>query len=306
MPDRVFYCRDAFDNIGVLDGSKEAVKSSDSPVEKSSKNIEIVEIEEVDIPSAPFYGVRQVSDINLEKVFDYLNLSSLFKIVWGYKRKGLSENEYLDMITGTAIPELEELKLKIIKSGVVMPLVSYGYFKARSVHNAIDIYDEEGDIRFKVSLPDRKLTGGVSLADYISKRDDRFDLLPMQIVTLGQAAADYCKTLFDGDNYKEYYMTHGLFTQLTEALAELAHKSIREELNIANDDAVTLDGILNGNYRGKRYSFGYRAVPNLEYNYFAAELLEADKIGVEVGTTFQMTPEYTTSALLIHHPKAKY
>ncbi len=311
MPDKVFYCRDAFDNIAAMNGKRKPAGITEAkPVirEKPAENTAARDgVEAADIPSAPFFGVKELENVDMEDVFGYVNKASLFSGSWGYKKKGPKDGEYDEMLKKTVIPEYEALKNRIIKEKAAEPKVIYGYFKARKRDNAVELFSEHTEYpALTLRFPVRKTPPFVSIADYFYEGGDKFDVMPVQIVTLGPKPVEYCKKLFASDNYKDYYMAHGLFTELTDALAEFVHKRIRKELLIDESDAKSIDGILAGKYRGRRYSFGYPMAPDLENNASLACLLGAERIGVEVNGLYQMVPEYTTSAIVVHHPAAVY
>ncbi len=126
------------------------------------------------------------------------------------------------------------------------------------------------------------------------------------VVTMGNAVSVAAAQLFAKDAYREYLELHGLSVQLTEALAEHWHARVRSELSFSNEDATELQQILDQGYRGSRYSFGYPACPNLEDQVQLCDLLDPARIGVELSEEFQLHPEQSTSAILVHHPEAKY
>ncbi len=298
MPGKVFHCRDAFDNIKVMKGDMLASQSRDKLVidmmEEAIENQDINPIErEKNIPEKPFSGVKVLSNINVNDVFKYIDKKSLFSNAWGYKPKDGNMDEYDSMIKKVAEPEFRSLKESIIQANVVDAKVVYGYFNVRRAYRTLEVYGEGEYPKNVISFPKRRAKPHNTIADYFIGDEGEFDILPIQIVTLGDKCADYCKKLFKAGNFKDYFMVHGMFTELTEALAEYMHARIRRELKIDNQ-------------RGTRYSFGYPLAPDLEYNEVIAKLLSADKIGVEVSEIYEMVPEYTTSAFIVHHSKASY
>lgn len=310
MPDKVFYCRDAFDNIAVMNGNRKAAKDMqiNQPSEKPAANTgKQSVIKATDIPYAPFFGVKELENINPEEVFDYLNKASLFSGGWGYKKKEMRDAEYEDMLKKNVLPEYEAMKSRILGENILVPKARYGYFKAVKRDSTVELFWERAEYPALVlRFPVRKTPPFISVVDFFSESADKPDVMPMQIVTLGQKPVEYCKKLFAANNYKDYYMAHGFFTEFTDALAEFVHKKIRQELQIDGSDAESIDGILSGKYRGRRYSFGYPMLPDIENNAALAGLLSAERIGVKVNNLYQMVPEYTTSAIIIHHPVATY
>ena len=312
MPDKIYYCKDAFDNIAAMDGSKKAaskVDSSSTVIEKVEEhtNVEranILKLNKSDIPEAPFYGTK-VIDADINEIFKYLNKPFLFSNIWGYKKKDLSCEDYEMLINDTAIPELKYLFKDIVHKKAVTPKAIYGYFKCRAVNNAIEVYTQDNGLLHTFAFPDSKATPKYSLADFISNNEEFYDVLPMQIVTLGDKPAQYCADLFKNNDYKNYYMAHGLFTELTESFAEYMHHIIRKELKIA-DKNETIENAIGDKYRSKRFSFGYPLCPDVENNTVLANMLQSERIGVKMSQSHQMQPEYSTSAFIIHHPNIKY
>ncbi len=311
MPEKVYYCKDAFDNIAVMDGSKKAAapaenkpKKEEVKVIKEEKRAEIRVLDKKDIPVPPFYNTK-VINADIQEVFKYLNKPFLFSNIWGYKKKDLSCEDYDMLINSTVYPELNNLMKDIISKKAAEPKAIYGFFKCRSVNNSILVYSEDNALIYTFTFPDSKAVPKYSLADYISSSDNDYDILPMQIVTLGEKPALYCEKLFKSNDYKNYYMAHGLFTELTESLAEYTHKLVRQELKIAKKDE-TIENTIAGRYRSKRFSFGYPLCPDTENNNIIANMLQSERIGVTLSQSHQMHPEYSTSAFIIHHPDINY
>lgn len=315
MPDKVYYCKDAFDNIAAMDGSKQPAQNIntakieinnnfDNPVEENNKRADIEAIDYNNLPKPPFWNTKIINaDIN--DAFKYLNKNFLFTNIWGYKRKEMSENEYNSLIKDTVEPELKNIFKDIIDKKAAEPKIIYGYFKCRSVENSIEVFAENETLLYTFSFPFSKSTPKYTLADFISKDEDHFDVLPVQLVTLGNKPAEYCNKLFKEGDYKNYYMAHGLFTELTEALAEYAHSLIRKDLKLS-DKNENIQDVLAGRYRSKRFSFGYPLCPEIEYNDIILNMLQSERIGVQFSESHQMHPEYSTAAFIIHHPKIKY
>ena len=312
MPEKVFYCKDAFDNIAAMDGSKkaaakiESISNMDLTIheEKSEKRADILKLSEKDIPKPPFFGTKVING-DMNEIYKYLNKPFLFSNIWGYKKKDLSCEDYEMLINGTALPELKNLFKDIMQKKAAEPKAIYGYFKCRAVNNAIEIYTQDNVLLHTFSFPDSKASPKYSLADFITTSEEYYDVLPVQIVTLGEKPAQYCAELFKANDYKNYYMAHGLFTELTESFAEYVHSIIRKELKIAeNNEAI--ENAVNGKYRSKRFSFGYPLCPDVENNTVLANMLQSERIGVKMSQSHQMQPEYSTSAFIIHHPNIKY
>lgn len=315
MPGKVFYCKDAFDNISAMDSEEgmagdtviSEVKATDKNADiddTGARRTDIVKPDAGSIPEAPFYGYK-IIDADIDMAYEYLNKNFLFSTIWGYKKKGMTEEEYSALISETAARDLETLWADIREKNAADTKCSIGYFKCRSAGNSIEVFSDSDKLLHTFNFPDSKSVPKYSLADFISSDDTFYDILPMQIVTLGDRPAEYCAEFFKNHDYKNYYMAHGLFTALTEALAEYIHHLIRMELGIGRAEESGAASVA-GKYRSKRFSFGYPLCPNIEYNEIIANMLHADKIGVKISETFQMNPEYSTSAFIICHPDVKY
>lgn len=308
MENYVYYCRDAFDNIAVMDNTRKpagVVVAKENNTNTQNKDIVIDNISVAEIPLSPFFGAKVLDNVDLEEVLTYLNKASLFTSSWGYKKGKTDDTEYNQLLKETIIPEYNQLKERIVNENAMELKAIYGYFKVRRSENSLILYNNDEKV-VTFDFPIRKKSPIISLAHYFSDDKDKFDIMPIQIVTLGENPVSFCQKLFKGDNYKNYYMAHGFFTELTEAFAEYIHAKIRKELNIHHNDSKTIDGILSGKYQGKRYSFGYPMTPDTENNKVVAKILGADRIGVTINSTNQMMPEYTTSAIIVHHSQATY
>jgi 5-methyltetrahydrofolate--homocysteine methyltransferase len=263
---------------------------------------------DVPIPRAPFYGSRVVDSIPLEEVFAYVNETALFKGQWQFKQGRKSAEEYSALLTETIRPVYEELKERSKQKELLTPRVVYGYFPCQSAGNDLVIYHEDERIeRMRFTFPRQPAGKRLCLADYFASQDSgRMDTVAFHLVTMGRRASIYARELFQGDNYADYLFFHGLSVEAAEALAELWHKRIREELGIADRDAREITKLFHQGYQGSRFSFGYPACPNLEDQTKLFELLDPSRIDVELTEEFQLDPEQSTSAIIVHHEEAKY
>jgi 5-methyltetrahydrofolate--homocysteine methyltransferase len=185
--------------------------------------------------------------------------------------------------------------------------VVYGYFPCVSEGDDLVILDEAGNERTRFTFPRQRRDRHLCLSDFFRPRESgEVDVVAFQVVTMGARIGQAAQELFAKDAYREYLELHGLSVQLTEALAEFWHARVREELGLAGEDPDDIEGILDVRYRGCRYSFGYPACPNLEDQRQLFELLDPSRIGVTLSEEFQLHPEQSTSALIAHHPEAKY
>ena len=279
---------------------------------------------DVSIPNAPFYGSKVVEITDLTKVFAFINETALFKGQWQYKQGRKSTEEYDAILQETVYPKFAEIKAKAIREKLLEAKLVYGYFPCRSEGNDLIIYqDDEKTERLRFTFPRQPVEqrGGknLCLADYFRSVDaregnpvatapgsDKIDVVAFQLVTMGRKASEHSAKLFKADNYQDYLLFHGLSVESAEALAELWHKRIREELGIAGSDAPELAKLFHQGYQGSRFSFGYPACPNLEDQSKLFELLDPSRIDVELTEEFQLDPEQSTSAIIVHHPEAKY
>ncbi len=257
------------------------------------------------IPTPPFYGSRVVDDIKLDDVFAFINETALFKGQWQFKQGRTPIDEYQKLVQNKVRPIYEELKERSKREEVLVPKVVYGYFRCQSEGNDLVVYDEDKEVRF--TFPRQPAGKHLCLADYFaSKESGRMDVVAFHLVTVGRRASEYSQELFKSDNYSDYLYFHGLSVESAEALAELWHKRIREELGIAGADSPDLSRLFRQEYQGSRYSFGYPACPDLEDQAKLFTLLDPARIGVELSEEFQLEPEQSTSAIIVHHRQAKY
>ena len=257
------------------------------------------------IPTPPFYGSRVVEDIKLDDVFAFINETALFKGQWQFKQGRTPIDEYQKLVQNKVRPIYEELKERSKREELLVPKVVYGYFRCQSEGNDLVVYDEDKEVRF--TFPRQPAGKHLCLADYFaSKESGRMDVVAFHLVTVGRRASEYSHELFKSDNYSDYLYFHGLSVESAEALAELWHKRIREELGIAAADSPDLSRLFRQEYQGSRYSFGYPACPDLEDQAKLFTLLDPARIGVELSEEFQLEPEQSTSAIIVHHRQAKY
>ena len=263
---------------------------------------------DVPIPRAPFYGSRVVEDISLDEVFTFVNETALFKGQWQFKQGRNPADEYQTFVRDTVRPIYNELKACSKEEKLLAPSVVYGYFPCQSSGNDLIVYQEDQKTeRLRFTFPRQPAGKHLCLADFFAAQESaRMDVVAFHLVTIGRLASEYAKELFKSDNYARYLYFHGLSVESAEALAELWHKRIREELGIAGKDANEVTKLFHQDYQGSRFSFGYPACPNLEDQAKLFELLDPSRIQVELSEEFQLDPEQSTSAIIVHHPEAKY
>ena len=264
------------------------------------------------IPTAPFYGSKVVEITDLSKVFAFINETALFKGQWQYKQGKSSKEDYANLLETTVYPKFKAIKAQATRDKLLEAKLVYGYFPCQSSGNDLIIYqDDERTERMRFTFPrqPKEQRGGknLCLADYFAPKDSgKIDVVAFDLVTMGRRASEYAAELFKADNYTDYLLFHGLSVESAEALAEMWHQRIREELRIAENDAPELAKLFHQGYQGSRYSFGYPACPNLEDQTKLFELLQPERIEVELSEEFQLHPEQSTSAIIIYHPEAKY
>ncbi|MDP9268404.1 MAG: methionine synthase [Acidobacteriota bacterium] len=260
------------------------------------------------IPVPPFWGVRVKKDFDLRELFGYINETALFKNQW--QLKTASQADYKRLVEEKFRPILAKLEDEVAASGVFEPKVVYGWFPCQSDGNDVIIYDGPESKREieRFTFPRQREGRRLSIADFfLPKSSGKLDVIGLSVVTVGARASEEAHKLFEHGEYTRYLYFHGLGVETAEALAELLHKKMREEIGIAGDDAARVTDLFHQKYRGSRYSFGYPACPNLEDQTKIFALLKPEEnIGVHLSSGFQLEPEQSTSAIVVHHPQAKY
>ncbi|MFQ6017902.1 MAG: vitamin B12 dependent-methionine synthase activation domain-containing protein, partial [Kiloniellaceae bacterium] len=232
-----------------------------------------------------------------------------FQFHWGYRKNGRSLDAYMTWARRELRPVLKRMLDVSKQHDILVPQAVYGYWPAAAEGNDIVLFDPAAEAAEagRFTLPRQAREGGLCIADFL--RDvgsGQRDVLGLQIVSIGQRASDVAREWFAENRYQDYLYLHGLGVEMAEALAEYVHKRIRAELGFGHEDARGMDKMLRQGYRGSRYSFGYPACPNLEDQALLLRLLEAENIGVTMSDEFQLHPEQSTSAIVLHHPQAKY
>ncbi len=325
FPGEVRYARDAFEGLHLMDAIMAVKKGvpgaelpalrerkvkavnrshSDAPVDTRRSDVAV----DIEIPKAPFLGSRIVKGIALADYVEMLDERALFVGQWGLKG---NRGEYESMVESEGRPRLRALLNQVQSQGWLNAAVVYGYFPCVSEGNDLIILHHEGPDagreRVRFSFPRQSRDRRLCISDFFAAKDSgKVDVVAFHVVTMGSVISDAAAKLFAENRYREYMELHGLSVQLTEALAEHWHARVREEMSVLDMDAPDLAGILDQGYRGSRYSFGYPACPDIEQQVQLCELLEPERIGVELSEEFQLHPEQSTSAIIVHHPEAKY
>jgi 5-methyltetrahydrofolate--homocysteine methyltransferase len=259
------------------------------------------------IPTPPFWGVRE-AEHTLEDIFEFLDDFVVIRNRWSFTQGKLDDAAFEAVLRLKAEPLLAAWKQRILTERVLQPRALYGYFPVRAEGDLLAVYaPDRTQVLARIPLPRQDQGRRLCIADFFEPDSSgQFDVMPVQLVTLGRRTAELAGELYRTDQYADYFLFHGLATELTEAYAERLHRTIRAELGIQGRDARELRQLFNQGYQGSRYSFGYPACPDLEGNATLMNLLDGSRIGVEITPTFQMDPEYTTSALIAWHPQARY
>ena len=325
FPGEVRYARDAFEGLRLMDAMmavKRGVPGAELPALRERKvplrpkkdEAQVIDtkrsdvVDDVDIPTAPFFGSRIIKGVPLADYVGMLDERALFMGQWGLKG---ARGEFDAMAETEGRPRLRALLNQVQSKGWLNAAVVYGYFPCVSEGNDLIILHHEGPLkgseRTRFSFPRQSRDRRLCLSDFFAAKDSgKTDVVAFHVVTMGSVISEAAAELFVANNYREYLELHGLSVQLTEALAEHWHARIREEMSVRDQDSPDLQGILDQGYRGSRYSFGYPACPDLEQQLQLCELLEPGRIGVELSEEFQLHPEQSTSAIIVHHPEAKY
>jgi 5-methyltetrahydrofolate--homocysteine methyltransferase len=320
----IFYARDAFDGVvamGQIEKGENLHQLALETTKNLVNNLVVEKKEEVHefnliLPdmthkplNPPFWG-RRVMHEGLDRLlaFEWINHRILFRKRWGYSRKGLSLEEFLHQEENVVKPMYEELKEQFLKDDIFAPVVLYGYFPCKRDDNSLHIYNEDKtEIIETFEFPRAKKSPNRAISDYFfDESEDKFDVVGFSCVSAGLNLSKYEKTLYDAGKFTEYYMVHGLGVELAEALAEIAHKQIRLDLNIVDNEGSTLKDVQMKKYQGCRYSPGYPACPELELNRKIFNLLKPEEFGVELSETFQIVPEQSTCAIVVPHKEAQY
>ena len=319
----VFYARDAFEGLEIVDTltssserrsaflekiRKEALRERLKPVRSepaaTSANAEDTRPSEairrdVPIPTPPFWGPRVLERIGLEDVAACMDMNTLYRLHWGGKAHG---EEFQRLVSEEFQPRLERMLREARQQRYLQPRVIYGYFPCQSSGNGLIVYDyrawqEEGKAEEVVRLqcPRQRERDRLCLADYFaSVESGRMDVVPLQVVTMGQAASETMQRLQEANNYSEAYFVHGLAVNMTEGLAEYTNRLVRRELGLSGA-------------QGRRYSWGYPAIPDLDDHEKVFQVLPvSESLGVTLTESYELVPEQSTAAIVVHHPQSSY
>ena len=329
---QVRYARDAFEGLRLMDAIAQAKADPDLSVADALPELRKRRVRrqpqayepdavpdtrrsevalDVAIPTPPFWGSRVVKGVALADYASFLDERATFLGQWGLKATRGDGPSYEDLVETEGRPRLRMWLDRVHTDALMEAAVVYGYFPCVSEGNDLIVLHHEGELagteRTRFTFPRQRRDRRLCLADFFAPKDSgRTDVIALQLVTMGRKVSEAANELFAANSYRDYLELHGLSVQLTEALAEMWHGRVREELGLAGDDDAALDAILRQGYRGSRYSFGYPACPELEDRAKLVELLDPSRIGVELSEELQLHPEQSTDAIVVHHPEAKY
>ncbi|CAB4630609.1 unannotated protein [freshwater metagenome] len=335
----VRYARDAFEGLRLMDALVKIKRGDTSvtlpPLKKRivkpvSKLVHTVPdmmptrsdvASDNSIPTPPFWGSRVVKGIPLRDYASFLDERATFMGQWGLKPSRAEDGaSYEELVETEGRPRLRAWMDRVQTEGLLEAAVAYGYFPAVSdgddlviLHHGPDgatdggSGGEPGTERMRFKFPRQARDRHLCLSDFVaSKESGKIDVVPFQLVTMGNRVSEVANEIYAKNEYREYLELHGLSVQLTEALAEFWHARVREELGFSSEDPNEVEGLFKLDYRGARYSFGYPACPELEDRVKLVELLKPELIGVTLSEELQLHPEQSTDAMVLHHPEAKY
>ncbi|MGC4981707.1 methionine synthase [Streptomyces sp. DT193] len=323
----VRYARDAFEGLRLMDaliGVKRGVPGAVLP-ELKQRRVRATASAEVEerpqeghvrsdistdnpVPKAPFTGTRVIKGIQLKEYASWLDEGALFKGQWGLKQARAGDGPtYEELVETEGRPRLRGLLDRLQTDNLLEAAVVYGYFPCVSKDDDLIILDDQGNERTRFTFPRQSRGRRLCLADFFRPEESgETDVVGLQVVTVGSRIGEETAKLFEANAYRDYLELHGLSVQLAEALAEYWHARVRSELGFAGEDPSEIADMFSLKYRGARFSLGYGACPNLEDRAKIAQLLEPERIGVHLSEEFQLHPEQSTDAIVIHHPEAKY
>ncbi|WP_367131650.1 MULTISPECIES: methionine synthase [Streptomyces] len=323
----VRYARDAFEGLRLMDALiavKRGVPGASLPELKQRRVAKkaataVLEVEEPEgsvrsdvavdnrVPEPPFWGTRVVKGIPLKDYASWLDEGALFKGQWGLKQARAGGPTYEELVETEGRPRLRGWLEKLHTENLLEAAVVYGYFPCYSKGDDLVLLNEDGTERTRFTFPRQRRGRRLCLADYFRPEESgEKDVVGLQVVTVGSRIGEATAELFAADAYRDYLELHGLSVQLAEAMAEYWHARVRAELGFAGEDPADVEDMFALKYRGARFSLGYGACPNLEDRAKIADLLEPERIGVHLSEEFQLHPEQSTDAIVIHHPEAKY
>lgn len=323
----VRYARDAFEGLRLMDALiavKRGVPGATLPELKQrrvpKRETAVLEVDEPEdgvrsdvatdnpVPEPPFWGTRVVKGIQLKEYASWLDEGALFKGQWGLKQARAGDGPtYEELVETEGRPQLRGWLDKLHTENLLEAAVVYGYFPCVSKGDDLILLHEDGSERTRFTFPRQRRGRRLCLADFFRPEESgETDVIGLQVVTVGSKIGGETAKLFEANSYRDYLELHGLSVQLAEALAEYWHARVRSELGFGGEDPAAVEDMFALKYRGARFSLGYGACPDLEDRAKIADLLQPERIGVHLSEEFQLHPEQSTDAIVIHHPEAKY
>ncbi|MFD9790723.1 methionine synthase [Streptomyces sp. NPDC059070] len=323
----VRYARDAFEGLRLMDALvavKRGVPGATLPELKQrrvpKRAAAVAEAEEPEgsvrsdvavdnpVPEPPFWGTRVIKGIGLKEYASWLDEGALFKGQWGLKQNRAGDGpSYEELAETEGRPRLRGWLEQLHTRNLLEAAVVHGYFPCVSKGDDLIILNEDGSERTRFTFPRQRRGRRLCLADFFRPEESgETDVVGLQVVTVGSKIGEATAELFEANSYRDYLELHGLSVQLAEALAEYWHARVRGELGFGGEDPAEVQDMFDLKYRGARFSLGYGACPDLEDRAKIAELLRPERIGVHLSEEFQLHPEQSTDAIVIHHPEAKY
>jgi 5-methyltetrahydrofolate--homocysteine methyltransferase len=261
------------------------------------------------LPKPPFLGTKVVTNIDIAEVFRFINERTLIGTQWQFRKNNVKPADYEQQMREVAYPLFDRLKKQCIREKILQPAAVYGFFPAAGEGNDLIIFQDDSKTeRLRFHFPRQVDREGLCLSDYFApmKEGKAVDHAGFLVVTVGRRASERAQELFHQNKYTDYMYLHGLSVESAEATAEYWHKRLRQEWGIGGNDDPDVQKLFKLHYRGCRYSFGYPACPNLEDQAKLCDLLKPERIGITLSEEFQLEPEQSTSALVVHHPEATY
>lgn len=334
---RLFYGKDAFEGLRICDhlasgtleeidteiearlqkraaaeatvqaGRSAARSRGDGAVAVASEPARLEAVAE--IPAPPFLGSRLVESVPLDEVFAFVNRTALFRGQWGLKKGSRSPEAYARHLEEHAEPVFDRLKEECRSEAILTPKVVYGWWPANADGDDVVVFDAEDPDREieRFSFPRQAARQRRCISDYFRPLESgERDVIGFHCVTMGEEVSRRARSLFEDDRYADYLYLHGFGVECAEALAELWHKRMRAEIGIGHEDDPVVSRLFSQNYRGSRYSFGYPACPEMSDQDKLFRLLEPERIGCRLTENWQIDPEQSTSALMVHHPAGSY
>lgn len=320
----VYYAQDAFEGLRLMEeilqkDPEQAVAPVDSQrvnthrLPDSSPDLYVFDgyisdvRKDIEVPELPFYGARKHTKFDIFELYKYINKIALFRGQWQYKRQdGMGNPEFNAWLNENVEPVFDRMKRELASR--MHPKVKWGYFWCQSEGNDLIVYHEDAKTeRCRFKFPRQSEMRRHCLSDFFkSTESGEMDVVGFHIVTAGEEISEYERELFAAGNYQDYLHVHGMGVETAEALAEYWHRQIRMEMGIADQEPEDMRLLFSAKYHGARYSFGYPACPNLEDQSMLFELLNPEEVGLTLSEEFMIVPEQSTSAIIVHHPEAKY